>query len=72
MAHLNSALALSPDDPFVLDDVAEAYEVLGDRLQAIRYMERALEKGYPLGYLTSDPAMRGLLGDPRLHLKGKQ
>ena len=72
MAHLNAALALSPDDPFVLDDVAEAYEVLGDRLQAIRYMERALEKGYPLGYLTSDPAMRGLLGDPRLHLKGKQ
>lgn len=72
MAHLNSALALSPDDPFVLDDVAEAYEVLGDRLQAIRYMERALEKGYPLGYLTSDPAMRGLLADPRLHLKGKQ
>lgn len=72
MVHLNSALALSPDDPFVLDDVAETYEELGDRIQAIRYMEKALDKGYPPGYLSSDPAMRGLLADPRFHFKGKQ
>lgn len=70
--HLNAALALSPDDPFILDDVAETCEELGDRVHAIRYMEKALEKGYPPGYLTSDPMMHGLLTDPRFHFKGKQ
>lgn len=71
IVHLSAALALAPSDPWILDDVAEAYEILGNRAQAIYFMEKSLEKGYPPAYLTGDPTMQGLLKDPGFHFKQK-
>lgn len=67
--HLQTALALSPQDQVVLENVGAADEHLGRRRQAIEYVEKALHKGYPLGNIQDDPAMASLLADPSFHPK---
>jgi tetratricopeptide (TPR) repeat protein len=61
---IQSALALSPDDSNVLATVGEAYEDLGDRAQALLYLEKSLQKGYDLADLKRTPDLQGLLSDP--------
>ena len=64
---VQTALALAPDDPGVLSNVADAYELLGDRRNAIAYLEKALQKGFTLEQAKTDPDMRSLLQDSRFH-----
>jgi eukaryotic-like serine/threonine-protein kinase len=71
ISRIQSALALSPDDPDVLENAGEAYEDLGDRAQALRYIEMSLQKGYPLASLKSNRALQGLLSDPNFRPSGK-
>jgi serine/threonine protein kinase/tetratricopeptide (TPR) repeat protein len=71
VARIQTALALSPDDPGVLDDVAVAYEILGERRLALKYIHQALQKGYPVQQVTSDPDMQRLVQDPSFRPKGK-
>jgi tetratricopeptide (TPR) repeat protein len=71
LARIQTALALSPDDPAILEDVATAFEYLGDRHQAIQYAQRAMQKGYPLSQLANDPEMQSLLLDPSFHPRAK-
>jgi len=68
---IQSSLALSPDDPNVLENAGEAYEHLGDRAQALQYIEKSLQKGYALGDLKNDPDLQGLLSDPSFRPSGK-
>ena len=65
LAHIQTSLALAPEDPDVLENVGETYEALGDRSHAIEYIERSLQKGYSLESLRGTPALQGLLSDPR-------
>ncbi|MBB5341360.1 serine/threonine-protein kinase [Tunturiibacter gelidoferens] len=67
LEHAQTAIALSPDDPSILVNVAGAYEMCGDRKQALGYLEMALHKGFPLSQLENDPDMRDLLRDPGFH-----
>lgn len=67
--HLQTALALNPNDQVILENIGAADETLGRRRQAIEYIEKALHKGYPLGNLQEDPAMASLLADPSFHPK---
>ncbi|MGA2966154.1 MAG: tetratricopeptide repeat protein [Terriglobales bacterium] len=71
MSRMQSALALSPDDPAVLEAVGEAYESLGDRAQALRYIETSLLKGYSLADLKSIAPLQGLLSDPNFRPNGR-
>ena len=71
MQHVQAALALGADNQTVLENVGEAYERLGERSQAIKYMEKALEKGYPLESLKTNPALQGLLSDPSFRPRTK-
>ena len=71
LARLQSALALSPDDPNVLEEVGEAHEDLGDRAQALQYIEKSLQKGYDLADLKDSPDLQGLLSDPGFRPNGK-
>jgi eukaryotic-like serine/threonine-protein kinase len=64
ISRIQSALALAPDDPNVLENAGQAYEDLGDRTQALQYIEKSLQKGYPLGDLNNTPDLQGLLSDP--------
>jgi len=68
---IQSALALSPDDSNVLERVGEAYEDLGDRAQALQYIEESLQKGYNLEDLKRIPDLQGLLSDPSFRPSGK-
>jgi len=65
ISRIQSALALSPDDPNVLEAAGEAYEDLGDRVMALQYMGKSLQKGYDLADLKSSPDLQGLIADPR-------
>jgi serine/threonine-protein kinase len=72
LTHIQTALALAPDDPQVLERVAEAYEDLGDRSKAIKFAEQALGKGLTLDDLKTDPFLSGVLSDPNFRHEGKQ
>jgi serine/threonine-protein kinase len=67
--HLQTALALNSDDQVILENVAVANERLGRRREALEYIEKALQKGYPVGNLRADPALASLLADPNFRPK---
>jgi len=71
VSRIQSALALSPGDPNVLAIVGIAYEDLGDRAQALQYIEKCLQKGYALADLKNTPDLQGLLSDPSFKASGK-
>jgi serine/threonine-protein kinase len=62
---LQAALVLAPDDPMVLVGAGEAYDILGDRRQAIEFVAKAMQKGYPLDDLQHDPDAQAILSDPK-------
>jgi serine/threonine-protein kinase len=70
-AHVQTALALAPEDPDVLENIGETYETLGDRNHAIEYIEKCLQKGYPLESLQGTPALHAVLSDPRFRAIAK-
>lgn len=67
--HLQTALALNGDDQVILENVAEANEDLGRRRQALEYIEKAVQKGYPVDDLRTNPALASLLADPNFRPK---
>ncbi len=62
---LKRSLALAPDDLEVLRTAASAYEQLGERELALRFIRRALESGYPRALVEADPGLVALRSDPR-------
>ena len=71
ISRIQSALVLAPNDPNVLEAVGEAYEDLGERTEALQYIEKSLEKGYALTALKNIPDLQGLLSDPNFRPGGK-
>jgi serine/threonine-protein kinase len=71
MSRVQAALARSPDNADILELAGETYETLGDRRQALDYIEKALQNGYPLESLKDSPDMQKLLSDPDFRPKGK-
>jgi tetratricopeptide (TPR) repeat protein len=61
---LRQAAALDPDDPQVLYRVAEGYELLHHRAEALSWIGKALEHKFPLEVLRRNPEMAGLISDP--------
>jgi serine/threonine protein kinase/tetratricopeptide (TPR) repeat protein len=71
LSRAQSALALSPDDPDVLETVGETYEKLGDRAHAIQYITKGVQKGYSMATLKNEPGLEGLLSDPNFRPNAK-
>ncbi|NYF91028.1 protein kinase [Tunturiibacter empetritectus] len=67
LEHVQTALALAPDDPDVLSKIFIAYELCGDRKQAVKYLQIAIRKGFSLDKLQDEPKMQDLLRDAGLH-----
>ena len=65
--HIQTALALSPNDPNVLEAVATAYENLGNQKLALKFMNQAFAKGLPWQDALDDPEAQQLLKDPQIH-----
>jgi eukaryotic-like serine/threonine-protein kinase len=68
---IQSSVAFLPDDPTILQNAGQAYEDLGDRAQALQYIEKSLQKGNVLGDLKKLPDLQGLLSDPSFRPSGK-
>jgi serine/threonine-protein kinase len=64
------SLALSPNSQSVLVNVADTYELLGDRNLAIRYLDLAIQKGLPPQQLNADPYMRDLAANSKFRSHG--
>jgi eukaryotic-like serine/threonine-protein kinase len=63
LERIQSSLAPSPDNPQVLSNVAQAYELLGERALASGYVRKALEKGQNRLAIQEDPHLEHLLID---------
>jgi serine/threonine protein kinase/tetratricopeptide (TPR) repeat protein len=71
LSHIDTALALAPANPNVLDNVGSAFERLGDRAKAKQYVKKALDAGYPLENLKNEADLQSLLKDPSFRVSGK-
>ena len=49
----------------VLSDVADAYELLGNRRLARLYLQQAIANGLPVADLKTDPYARNVIADPQ-------
>ncbi len=58
--YLKRALDLAPDSPHASYFAAVAAVARGDKQEASRMINRALEQGYPRALAVSDPALRGV------------
>jgi len=67
---IQNSLALSPEDQYVSAQVADAYELLGNRREAIRYLEKAVAQGWTRELLNEDPYIQGVLSDPSFRMPG--
>jgi serine/threonine-protein kinase len=71
LARVRTALALAPEDPVVLVTVGAAHEALGDRPEAIQFVQKGIQNGYTLDDLQRDPDMQALLNDPSFKVRAK-
>jgi serine/threonine-protein kinase len=61
--YLNEVAFLHSENPYVFYDMGYSYELIGRRDNAIHWIHRAIDAGYPIGNLQSDPAMASLIQD---------
>jgi len=71
VTRVQAALALSPEDPGILANVGEAYEDLGERREAIKFIEKSMAKGTSLEDLKGNVALQHLLLDPNFKTQPK-
>jgi tetratricopeptide (TPR) repeat protein len=64
LIRIQSALALAPDDPEILENVAIAYEKLGERAQSVIYAGDAIKKGLSFDEVKNEPRLQSLINDP--------
>jgi serine/threonine protein kinase/tetratricopeptide (TPR) repeat protein len=63
LSNIQTALALTPDDSGTLLDAADTYELLGERRQAIQYLQRALKYNLKQSAFKADPYIQNVLQD---------
>jgi serine/threonine protein kinase/tetratricopeptide (TPR) repeat protein len=69
--HIEAALALGAKDNRVLGDAGEAYESMGNRTLALRYLHESLKAGETLDGLRTRPGLQTVLNDPSFRANGK-
>jgi len=65
LSKIRISLALEPRDQSILSDVADAYELLGNRRLARQYLQQAIHNGLPVADLKTDPYAKNLIADPQ-------
>jgi eukaryotic-like serine/threonine-protein kinase len=69
---MRQAAALSPDDPLMFYRLAQAYELLRRREEALHWIGKALQLGYSLEVIERNPELSGLRADPRFPTRMKK
>lgn len=69
--HVQTALALAPTDPAVLSNIADAYESLGQRREALAYLNQAFRKGLTREDAEGDPWLQAVVKEPDHRLPPK-
>jgi len=67
LTNIRDAVALAPKDQSVLEEVADAYECLGERRLAIKYLQAALRNGLPPVLIDTDIYLHKVSIDPQFH-----
>lgn len=62
---IRQAVALAPENPTVLQNAGETYELLGMRDEALKFLGRALKAGLQIQLLDQSPDLAELRQDPR-------
>ncbi|MCJ7754312.1 MAG: tetratricopeptide repeat protein, partial [Thermoanaerobaculales bacterium] len=62
------ALSQEVDDPNLMFSLATIYEELGDRDEALRWIDRCVEGGFPPEVIRNYPGFANLASDPRFLL----
>jgi Flp pilus assembly protein TadD len=70
-SQIRTALAQAPKDQNVLSEVAEAYEALGERSLAIKYLHLALQNGFPKMQIEGAIGLIRVSADPEFQKYGK-
>jgi eukaryotic-like serine/threonine-protein kinase len=68
LVRIRTSLALAPDNPQVLSNVAEAYDLLNERRVAKVYVQKSLQKGQNRLAIAEDPRLQNLVLDSDAHL----
>jgi len=63
---IEAALALSPEQPELLESAADIYQALGDHNKAMDFAKKAVAKGYTLQDMKDDPEAKEIVADPSL------
>ncbi|WP_371193489.1 tetratricopeptide repeat protein [Glaciecola sp. SC05] len=66
LQRLRTATILAPDSSEILSAAAEAYEMLGQRDEAVKLILLAIEHGHSREHLLLSPELKELVNDPRL------
>jgi eukaryotic-like serine/threonine-protein kinase len=64
--HIQTALALAPNDPDILETAATADENLGNHKMGVKFMNEAFSRGFTWQGAVNDPEAQSLLKDPGL------
>ncbi len=65
LEHLQAALASRPLDPETLFYAAKVYNILGEREQALNWLEKSVKSGYSLAEIQNTVELDSLRADPR-------
>jgi eukaryotic-like serine/threonine-protein kinase len=57
------SLALAPSSEYVYSQVADSYELMGERQKAVTSLERAIALGLNWGQINEDPELQGVSAD---------
>ena len=61
LSEVQTSLALAPDDPQILVNTADVYQLMGDPKRAKEYLQRALGKGLTMDQAKTDPYLQSIL-----------
>ncbi len=66
LQRLGTAIVLAPESANILAAAAEAYELIGQRDDAVEFARKSLELGFTSKQLQRSPELSDLLTDPRM------
>ena len=63
--YMSEALKLAPDNSYIMYRTGTTHERLGDRNEALYWIKKAIDAGYPLSEILNQPELTDFIADPR-------